>query len=56
MLWQWVPLDPLLLGQIKSFVCYFFYETFSGGPYNLWSYNARIDDNDNNEGFAYLPL
>ena len=33
----------------------FFYETSSEKPNNLWSYDARIDDNDNNEGFAYLP-
>ena len=34
----------------------FFYETSSEEPYSLWSYDACIDDNDNNEGFAYLPL
>ena len=32
MLWQWVPLDPLLLGQIKSPVCYFFMKHPPEGP------------------------
>ena len=44
----------LRLGQESHLL--FFYETSSGEPYNLWSYIARIDDNDNKEGFAYLPL
>ena len=47
---------PLTLGSDQESRLLFFYETSSGGPYNLWSYDARIDDNDNNEGFAYLPL
>ena len=33
----------------------FFYETSSEEPYNFWSYDAHIDDSDNNKGFAYLP-
>ena len=47
---------PLALRSDQESRLLFFYETSSGEPYNLWSYDARIDDNDNNEGFAYLPL
>ena len=47
---------PLALGLDQESRLLFFYETSSEEPYNLWSYDAHIDDNDNNEGFVYLPL
>ena len=46
---------PLALRSDQESRLSFFYETSSEKPYNLWSYDARIDDNDNNKGFAYLP-
>ena len=46
---------PPALGLDQESGLLLFYETSSEEPYNLWFYDARIDDNDNNEGFAYLP-
>ena len=46
---------PPALGLDQESRLLFFYETSSEEPYSLWSYNARINDNDNNKGFAYLP-
>ena len=47
---------PPTLGLDQESRLLFFYETSFGEPYNLWSYDARIDDNDNNKGFVYLSL
>ena len=46
---------PLAFGLNQGSHLRFSSKTSSKEPYNLWSYDAHTDDNDNNEGFAYLP-
>ena len=46
---------PSALGSNQGSHLRFSFETSSEEPYNLRSYDVHTDDNDNNEGFAYLP-
>ena len=45
---------PPALGLNQGSHLRFSSKTSSEEPYNLWSYDAHTNDNDNNEGFAYL--